>query len=61
MQFLKNQNINAIKLDIPWSDLGSWKEISIIFNKNKLKYFKKRMSFIDHGEAIQIYLKVKIF
>ena len=23
----KTKNINAIKLDIPWSDLGSWKEI----------------------------------
>ena len=41
----KSKNINAIKLDIPWSDLGSWKEISIIFNKNKLKYFKKKNVF----------------
>ena len=38
----KSKNINAIKLDIPWSDLGSWKEISKIFNKNKSKYFKKK-------------------
>ena len=41
----KSKNINAIKLDIPWSDLGSWKEISKIFNKNKLKYFKKKNVF----------------
>ena len=41
----KSKNINAIKLDIPWSDLGSWKEISKIFNKNKSKYFKKRNVF----------------
>jgi Mannose-1-phosphate guanylyltransferase len=27
MQFRKTKQINAIKLDIPWSDLGSWKEI----------------------------------
>ena len=38
----KTKKINAIKLDIPWSDLGSWKEISKIFKKNKSKYFKKK-------------------
>ena len=37
----KTKQINAIKLDIPWTDLGSWKEISKIYNKNKKKYFKK--------------------
>ena len=37
----KIRDINAIKLDIPWSDLGSWKEISKIFNKNKVKYINK--------------------
>ena len=37
----KSKKINAIKLDIPWSDLGSWKEISKIYKKNKKKYFKK--------------------
>ena len=41
----KSKNINAIKFDIPWSDLGSWKEISKIFNKNKSKYFKKKNVF----------------
>ena len=41
----KSKNINAIKLDIPWSDLGSWKEISKIFNKNKSKYFEKKNVF----------------
>ncbi len=41
----KNKKINAIKLDIPWSDLGSWKEISKIFNKNRYKYFKKKNIF----------------
>ena len=41
----KSKNINAIKLDIPWSDLGSWKEISKIFNKDKSKYFKKKNIF----------------
>ena len=37
----KNKKINAIKLDIPWSDLGSWKEICKMYNKNKMKYYKK--------------------
>ena len=38
----KTNDINAIKLSIPWSDLGSWKEILLMFNKNKMKYFKKK-------------------
>ena len=38
----KTKRINAIKLDIPWSDLGSWKEILKMYNKNKNKYFKKK-------------------
>ena len=43
---LENANdINAIKLNIPWSDLGSWKEILLMFNKNKRKYFKKKNIF----------------
>ena len=31
----KSKNINAIKLDIPWSDLGSWKEICKMYGRNK--------------------------
>ena len=38
----KSKQINAIKLDMPWSDLGSWREISKIYMKNKSKYFKKK-------------------
>jgi len=41
----KSKNINTIKLNIPWSDLGSWKEISNIFKKNKSKYFRKSNVF----------------
>ena len=37
----KAKEINAIKLNIPWTDLGSWKEISKIFNRDKNKYFNK--------------------
>jgi len=38
----KTKEINAIKLDIPWSDLGSWKEICKMYDKNKNKYYKKK-------------------
>ena len=37
----KAKEINAIKLNVSWSDLGSWKEISKIYKKNISKYFKK--------------------
>jgi mannose-1-phosphate guanylyltransferase/mannose-6-phosphate isomerase len=38
----KTKHINAIKLDIPWSDLGSWKEILKMYDKDKSKYIKKK-------------------
>ena len=38
----KTKRINAIKLDIPWSDLGNWKEILNMYDKNKNKYYKKK-------------------
>ena len=38
----KTKKINAIKLDIPWSDLGSWKEILKMYDKNKNNYYKKK-------------------
>ncbi len=41
----KAKKINAIKLDIPWSDLGSWKEICKMYGRNKRKYFKKKNVF----------------
>ena len=41
----KTNEINSIKLNIPWSDLGSWKEILNVYNKNKLKYFNKKNVF----------------
>jgi len=41
----KTKQINAIKLDILWSDLGNWKRISKIYNKNKAKYIKKNNVF----------------
>ena len=41
----KSKMINAIKLDIPWSDLGSWKEILNMYDKNKKRYYKKKNIF----------------
>ncbi len=41
----KTKNINAIKMNIYWSDLGSWKEILLMFQKNKIKYFNKKNIF----------------
>ncbi len=41
----QTKDINAIKLDIPWSDLGSWKEICKMYGKNKKQYFKKKNVF----------------
>ena len=38
----KTKQINAVKLDIPWSDLGTWREISKIYKRDKAKYFKKK-------------------
>lgn len=38
----KTKDINAIKLNIDWSDLGSWKEICLMYNRNKKKYFNKK-------------------
>ncbi len=41
----KTNNINGIKLNIPWSDLGSWKEICKIYSKLKKNYIKKKNVF----------------
>ena len=41
----KSNDINAIKLNIPWSDLGNWKEILLMYHRNKTKYFSKKNTF----------------
>tara|TARA_Y100000996_G_scaffold121287_1_gene90908 strand:+ start:1510 stop:2715 length:1206 start_codon:yes stop_codon:yes gene_type:complete len=52
----KTNNINAIKLNIIWTDLGSWKEISKMYNKNKHKYFKKKNVYLKPwGNYTNIY------
>ena len=52
----KTKQINAIKLDIPWSDLGSWKEILKMYNKNKNKYFiKKNIYYRPWGKYVNLF------
>ncbi len=52
----KSNNINAIKLNIPWSDLGSWKEICKIYNILKNKYKKKKNIFFKPwGNYVNLY------
>ena len=52
----KTKKINAIKLNITWSDLGSWKEILLMFEKNKTKYFKrKNVHFRPWGSYTNLY------
>ena len=41
----KTKEINAIRLNMPWSDLGSWKEICKMYDKNKKRYYKKKNIF----------------
>jgi len=38
----KAKQINAIKIDIPWSDLGNWPEISKIYERDIAKYSRKK-------------------
>jgi mannose-1-phosphate guanylyltransferase/mannose-6-phosphate isomerase len=52
----KTKQINAIKLDIPWSDLGSWKEICKMYDKNKNKYFnKKNVYYRPWGRYVNLF------
>ena len=53
----KSNNINAIKLNISWSDLGSWKEICKIYNKFKKKYKKSKNTFFrPWGNYTNLYI-----
>jgi mannose-1-phosphate guanylyltransferase/mannose-6-phosphate isomerase len=52
----KSKDINAIKLNIPWSDLGSWKEICKIYDKIKKNYYKKKNIFYrPWGKYVNLY------
>ena len=41
----KTKKINAIKLNVPWSDLGSWREISIMYQNNKKNYYTRKNTY----------------
>ncbi len=52
----KMQDINAIKLNLHWSDLGSWKEICLMFNRNKSKYYnRKNIFYRPWGKYINLF------
>ncbi len=52
----KSKDVNAIKLNIPWSDLGSWKEICNVYDKFKNKYKKrKNIFFRPWGKYTNLY------
>ena len=52
----KTKKINAIKLNMRWSDLGSWKEILLMFNRHKMKYYKKKNVFYrPWGSYVNLY------
>ena len=55
----KSKDINAINLDIPWSDLGNWKEICKVYDKLKAKYQKKKNIFYrPWGRYTNLYLSL---
>ena len=52
----RTKKINAIKLNIPWSDLGSWKEICKMFNRRKKGYIiKKNIFYRPWGKYINLF------
>ena len=52
----KSTNINGIKLNIPLTDLGNWKEIWKFFKKNNRKNFIKKNTFHrPWGKYINLY------
>ena len=52
----KAKEINAIKLNLNWSDLGSWKEILLMFNKHRNNYLKrKNIFFRPWGKYINLF------
>ena len=52
----KSNNINGIKLNIPLTDLGNWKEIWKFYKKNKSrKILKKNTFYRPWGKYINLY------
>ena len=53
----KTKKINAIQLNIPWSDLGSWREIAKIFEKNKKKFYAtKNIYYRPWGKYVNLFV-----
>ena len=53
----RSENINGIKLNIPLTDLGNWKEIWKFFKKYKSKnIIKKNTHYRPWGKYINLYL-----
>ena len=42
----KSKDIFGIKLNLIWSDLGSWRGITLLFQRVKKKYYKKENTFM---------------
>jgi mannose-1-phosphate guanylyltransferase len=52
----KYKNVNSIKLNLDWTDLGNWFEILKIFSKKKSQYFKKKNIFYrPWGQYINLF------
>ena len=52
----KTKDINAINLQIDWSDLGSWREICLMYKKDINKYINKKNIFIKPwGKYINLF------
>ena len=52
----KSKQVNAIKLTIPWSDLGSWNEICKMYNRDKSKYYdRKNVFFRPWGKYVNLF------
>ena len=52
----KSKHVYGIKLNIQWTDLGNWREISKIYDRDKLKYYKKENIFHrPWGKYINLY------
>lgn len=52
----KTKKIIGIKIDLPWSDLGSWKEILKMYDKKKSMFYRsENVYFRPWGKYINIF------
>ena len=57
----KAKEINAIKLDLTWSDLGSWKEIFKIIKSKTTQFYIKKNTFFRPWGNYKNYFRGKNF